>query len=295
MMHASASLSPPPVAAAGWLRTDFPLERRWGFTELVAYARRDLPPDPHDPHGVRFRAYARGVIVPPYRDICWLPPRWEGAAPQVAYWQAPELNAEAAGRMRHFAAFPRGLLETPVIAETVRDALGVLLGNGLIEPFRLFEPWLVGLHLVKLLPRADRPAESSPPWVHRDGEPYTFVILLDRHNVVGGVNVVCPPACATRRAAGLLRAGASGGRVPRGGRAGEPRGESGGAGRSRRAGLAHDSAGRLHPAGAAFRLIRHVRRMRKGPLAGRPFDFWSPHQVQAVRLDPFRIRVGRWA
>ena len=200
MMQVSASLSPTPATAAGWLRLDFPLERRWGFTELVAYARRDLPPDPHDPHGVRFRAYARGVMVPPYHEISWLPPRWEGAVPQVAYWQALELNAEVAGRMRRFATFPRGLLEAPVIADTVREALGVLLAHGLMEPFRLFEPWLVGVHLVKLSPQADRAAESSPPWVHRDGEPYTFVILLDRHNVVGGVNVVCPTACATRRA-----------------------------------------------------------------------------------------------
>ena len=51
-------------------------------------------------------------------------------------------------------------------------------------------PFDVGLHVIKTVPRLDQAAVASPNCLHKDTEPFTFIHLLARENIVGGENII---------------------------------------------------------------------------------------------------------
>jgi len=54
--------------------------------------------------------------------------------------------------------------------------------------------WLsVGIHIVQLQPAPSHDAQPSPPWLHRDGEAVTYIVLMNREGVSGGINYVTTP------------------------------------------------------------------------------------------------------
>jgi hypothetical protein len=54
----------------------------------------------------------------------------------------------------------------------------------------LVQPFDVGLHVIKTVPRQDRAAVASPNCLHKDTEPFTFIHLLERENIIGGENII---------------------------------------------------------------------------------------------------------
>ena len=53
-----------------------------------------------------------------------------------------------------------------------------------------------GVHVVQMYARPHLPGISTPDCLHKDGEPYTFVHLIERRDVVGGESVVVDNAKA---------------------------------------------------------------------------------------------------
>lgn len=43
-----------------------------------------------------------------------------------------------------------------------------------------------------------KPSRSTPDCLHRDGQPYTAVHLVSRHDVTGGLNYIAPPRYSGR-------------------------------------------------------------------------------------------------
>ena len=60
-------------------------------------------------------------------------------------------------------------------------------------------PFIAGVHLVTYEARPGRPAVSSPDLLHCDGEPFTFIHLVERRNVEGGANMIAPRAFEKKR------------------------------------------------------------------------------------------------
>lgn len=172
--------------------TDIHLEAE---LKAIGEAFDQLPVDAYAPEFNRYRRYSRAVILPRTGQVEWLPNTVDAAGqPVQEYFQGP-YNPEYAGSYRRF----------PPLSEKIK-------ANRLVERIIQFDfcqtfwderdillPVHVGVHFVKLKVETDEDeALSSPNCLHQDGEPFTFVHLIRRKNVTGGVNTIAEPACAGR-------------------------------------------------------------------------------------------------
>lgn len=168
---------------------------------LLRRAARALPTDHTDQTAGRARRYGRFVYLPWVGEDYPVPPRHYRHSGEfgLEYTQPASLNSEAGGVRRIFA---------PLAGPHYRNR--ALLS--LIEHFRsqlpfdsdtLMEAMQVGVHLIKLEARPGKDAKASPNLVHRDGEPYTVAVLLDRFAVEGGENVITHPAFHDRQIEGV--------------------------------------------------------------------------------------------
>jgi len=153
---------------------------------------RELPIDWHCTDHNRYRRYGVFDLRPWSGDLESLPPAWDSEKGEfvMEYLQSSSLNPEHAGNVRMFAA----LTEAQRTNRFLRWAIETC--------FRSL-PWkqtrrsiLVGVHIIRLEAQRGMPSASSPDYLHRDGEPWTFGFLLERHGVVGGENVIAPAKLA---------------------------------------------------------------------------------------------------
>ena len=94
-----------------------------------------------------------------------------------------------------FATLTEVLLANPFL----REVVGYLFELLPLAERPGSQIWQVGLHLISLTATPSTPAYSSPDCLHRDGEPVTAAILLQRDSgVVGGANWIAKPSCVDR-------------------------------------------------------------------------------------------------
>ncbi len=108
--------------------------------------------------------------------------RW----PKNTYCQEAAVNRDAAGAAREFEPLTETMLENEFLQQ-------LILTNFSQTPFAaadLQQPFDVGLHVIKTVPRPDQAAVASPNCLHKDTEPFTFIHLLARENIVGGENII---------------------------------------------------------------------------------------------------------
>ncbi|MEU5427904.1 2OG-Fe dioxygenase family protein [Streptomyces olivoreticuli] len=193
------------LSAIDGFRTDSP-----DTASLFDEIRRsfaDLPADPYDEAANRFRQYGSAVLLPWERSLTWLPADPGPGTGRASEYYQGDHNPEYAGMRRHFGDIATHVRENPLLRKIILfDADRTLwlkhFGN---------VPLRVGVHFIKL--SVDNPGDvavPSPDVLHQDGEPFTFVHLISRDNVTGGVNVIAPPRCAGLRpeevSRGLLQA-----------------------------------------------------------------------------------------
>jgi hypothetical protein len=162
----------------------------------ILEAVRSAPADPYDPTASRHRLYSQvhrhhdGTLglVPPFQD-------GPNLASYTTYFQASHFNRQFGNQNRRFPPFPKSVLESDALRNLVNVCFAViprwrLKGDGRNSV-------LVGVHGQRLKSDGRRAGVASPPHLHQDGEPFTFVVMLERENVTGGVSYV-----ATADAAG---------------------------------------------------------------------------------------------
>jgi hypothetical protein len=174
------------------------------ITSLVE-AARSAPADRYDVTGSRFRRYRQGTYFPWCNRLIPNPAFQDGPElqPYSSYFQSSSFNIEQGNQQRRFAPFSDEVMASPALL-------------GLTELcFRLIPRWrlrgdgrwpvLVGMHLVRLQSDGRRAAVATPNHAHQDGEPFTFVILLERNNVEGGVSYIVEARCAGQHPDDLIR------------------------------------------------------------------------------------------
>jgi hypothetical protein len=137
-----------------------------------------MPPDPYCASGNRYRRHSRYVLLP-WLDL--LEPR-----PTAQYFQDRELNPTDGGMTRSFER-----LTKPMEANAFLRAM--ILFDFFNTPFdeELWSiPVDVGIHAIRYVARPGLPAISSPNKLHKNGERFTFVHLIERRGIAGRVNVV---------------------------------------------------------------------------------------------------------
>lgn len=138
----------------------------------------DLPADKYCGEGTRKRRHTRLILFPWEQQLL----RW----PKNSYFQEAAINQDAAGIAREFEPLTINMLENEFLREVILTDFNQL-------PFAtadLQQPFDVGLHVIRTVPQQDQAAVASPNRLHKDTEPFTFIHLLERENIVGGENIV---------------------------------------------------------------------------------------------------------
>jgi len=137
-----------------------------------------LPPDQYCESGNRYRRHSRYVLLP---WLNLLEPR-----PISHYTQDRELNPTDGGVIRTFER-----LSTAAEANSfLREMILFDFFNTTFEEAIWSTPVDVGVHVIRYVSRPGLPGISSPNRLHKDGEPFTFVHLIDRHAIAGGESLV---------------------------------------------------------------------------------------------------------
>jgi hypothetical protein len=165
-----------------------------GVARLQA-AVDNLPIDPHAPSANRYRRYSNAILLPWCRKIEWLPNREGPTGPYTEYYQEAQFNPEFPALVRQMPPLEDELKADPFLHHILWNDFDLTFWS----ETQLVRPFVVGVHLVKLLVQeAGGRATSSPNHLHQDGEPFTFVHLVKRDNAVGARSVVADPSCAPR-------------------------------------------------------------------------------------------------
>jgi hypothetical protein len=149
----------------------------WSLAELLGECQA-LPPDPNCRDGCRTRRYGRKTALP-----------WASILidrPVDTYHQSADHNPEDGDVVRRFAELTPSLRHNELLRRLIQFDLDQL---PLTEAQRS-NPIDVGIHLIRMVATPSRPGVSSPNCLHKDGEPWTFVHVMDRYGVGGGESVV---------------------------------------------------------------------------------------------------------
>ncbi|KQT21342.1 MULTISPECIES: 2OG-Fe dioxygenase family protein [unclassified Bradyrhizobium] len=139
-----------------------------------------LPLDTYDESANRCRQLSRYVLLP-FAGL--LMPRPNKA---LIYQQNVSFNAEAKGIERRFAALPEAIIK----ADFLRELIMHDFVNSPLDPEMLSGPIEVGVHFIRLRATPDRPGVAVPNRLHKDGEPVTWIHLMNRRDVVGGESII---------------------------------------------------------------------------------------------------------
>lgn len=140
----------------------------------------ELPRDPYGGGANRFRNLRRYSLLP-YADV--LVPRPPEAS---TYEQSVALNKDAGGFVRRFEAIPDRLVSSRFLLALIKFDFN----NSVFSESAMNTPIDVGVHLIRLLAEPGKPGAGVPDCLHKDGEPFTFIHLVDRVDVVGGESIV---------------------------------------------------------------------------------------------------------
>ncbi|PIL19039.1 hypothetical protein P775_16895 [Puniceibacterium antarcticum] len=104
----------------------------------------------------------------------------------LEYTQPAAVNSVAGGKRRVFKTFDEQLYDNILLRDLIRN----LFRSVPFDPDVKAGIFVVGVHLIKLSPTGACNAVASPDLVHRDGEPFTAGILIERINAKGGFNAI---------------------------------------------------------------------------------------------------------
>ncbi|HEY4026561.1 MAG TPA: 2OG-Fe dioxygenase family protein [Candidatus Dormibacteraeota bacterium] len=165
-----------------------------GLARLQA-AVDNLPPDPYAPSANRYRRYSNGILLPWSRQVEWMPNLHGEHGPYSEYYQA-DFNPEYRSMVRRMVPFNDELKHDPFLNDIIWHDFDLTFW----DESQLIRPFVVGVHLVKLLvENATDRAVSSPDMLHQDGEPFTFVHLIKRDNAAGVTTAVALPSAAGKK------------------------------------------------------------------------------------------------
>lgn len=154
------------------------LQRQLQQQMAHAYARfcqswNQLLPDPYLRDGGRYRLRRYSVF------------HWQAGKlkqlPHEPHYQSSYHNAVHGGFNRHFRAWLPTTVSNPAFSSIIAWSVEQFSAN----PSQL---WRIQAHQFRIIASALEEGRPTPEGVHKDGADYILIMLLDRHNVEGGVS-----------------------------------------------------------------------------------------------------------
>ncbi|PID48772.1 MAG: hypothetical protein CR991_10060 [Proteobacteria bacterium] len=112
---------------------------------------------------------------------------WEKAKlkplPYEPHYQSSHYNKLHGGFKRHFRPWQATTIHNPVLSAIIRWS---------IEQFSHdpAQAWRIQAHQFRIRTSVHEEGKPTPEGIHKDGADYILIMLLDRHNIEGGVSQV---------------------------------------------------------------------------------------------------------
>jgi len=100
------------------------------------------------------------------------------------HYQGSDYNSLNGGVERTYVPFEDATLSNPILSGLLSYAIAhveQLLGKS---------NWRIESHQFRILASSEQPGKPTPEGIHQDGVDYVFVVMIDRHNVMGGISKV---------------------------------------------------------------------------------------------------------
>ena len=168
------------IARRGYTRR--PLAFDAGIAQALAqlaYAAWQLPRDQYYAGGDRFRSLNRFTA-----QILDDGVRIQRGDDRVPYVQLAAYNPELPGTRREYQPLPDAVADTPGIRQLMAYHL---VNLPLSTPGTRY---VVNMHVIRFAASPGRPADTSPPGLHKDGEKYLATHLLARCGAAGGEVII---------------------------------------------------------------------------------------------------------
>lgn len=135
----------------------------------------DLPSDNHlsDSGSYRYRRYA--VLNSIAGKLSKLP--------LEAHYQTRSYNPINGGYYRHFSEVEASILDSPILKNLIDWNLQLISTKEPID-------WRIQCHQFRICASELEAGKPSPEGIHQDGSDYVFIMLIDRHNIIGASNSI---------------------------------------------------------------------------------------------------------
>ena len=147
--------------------------------ELIRNYFDGLPLDIYDEESSRYRRHSKFYLLP-FAGLL-IP-----AAQQATYSQHAQFNSEAGMEERKFEPISDEVLSYELIVKLIKHDFE----NSPLDESFLAAPIEVGVHFIRLRAETDKPGVAVPNRLHKDGEPFTWIHLVNRNGVLGGKNII---------------------------------------------------------------------------------------------------------
>ncbi|UYA61303.1 hypothetical protein NAL19_3230 [Pectobacterium sp. F1-1] len=140
-----------------------------------------LAQDPYDQKSGRYRQHSKYVLLP-CLDLL-IPQSSEHA---YSYKQDINFNDEVIDKPRKFQQVPDKILSNRLITALILHDFK----NSPLYQYSDTIPMEVGIHFIRMKATFGSPSISVPNRLHKDGEPCTWIHLVNRDGVSGGENII---------------------------------------------------------------------------------------------------------
>ena len=149
--------------------------------ELDAFKQswNDLPADNflNDGGHYRYRRYAVFSSQP----ISKLKTAQFTLLPHEPHYQSTYRNAMNGGIYRHFKPFKNSTLANPVLSHIIHWCTNTISNDSQ-------KKWRIQAHQFRIEANHNEIGKPTPEGIHRDGADFVLIMLIQRHNITGGVS-----------------------------------------------------------------------------------------------------------
>lgn len=135
--------------------------------------------DPYDENSGRYRQHSKYVYLPCFNLL--VPQSHENTS---CYKQHIGFNDEVKNEARKFQLIPNDIL----LNNLIRSLILHDFKNSPLYQYSSTVPMEVGIHFIRMKAMVESPSISVPNRLHKDGEPCTWIHLINRAGVSGGEN-----------------------------------------------------------------------------------------------------------
>ena len=134
-----------------------------------------LPKDPYLLDGGEYRYRRYSVFNYQHKQLSILP--------HEPHFQTSYYNTIHGGIKRHLAEWKASCIDNPILKKIIAWINTKILAEA-------SQTWRIQAHQFRIVASQQHDGKPTPEGIHQDGADYVFIMLLQRHNIEGGVNYI---------------------------------------------------------------------------------------------------------